>query len=126
MAKSIDRGWAKRDDPMFSEGFRVFTVRKSTSPGEGAKISTPQTPAAGVNPVPAQSATERHKRPISGEEFERQHIIANGGNPLSEQQRMEMNIQYCDLLDKWGDDVVADIQGRSEPSRQTGTNDEDP
>ena len=44
MAKLIDRGWAKRDDPMFSEGFRVFTVRKFIPPGEGAKLSTPQTP----------------------------------------------------------------------------------
>ena len=44
MAKLIDRGWAKRDDPMFSEGFRVLTVRKFIPPGEGAKLSTPQTP----------------------------------------------------------------------------------
>lgn len=51
-------------------------------------------------------------------------VLANGGNPLSEQQLMEMHIQHADLLDNWGDDIISGILGRSEQSRQTEKNDD--
>ena len=125
MAELIDNGWLKHDDPMFTEGFKVFSVRKFSTSGESASISTAQTPpTADADSVPAQSTPDRPKLPISWEEFERLQVLANGGNPLSEQRLMEMNIQYADLLDNWGAEIIANIQGRSERSRQTEKNDD--
>lgn len=49
MAKIIDLGLKKPDDPIFTEGIRIISIRKPTSPPSSAAPSEPATTPTPTN-----------------------------------------------------------------------------
>ena len=58
MAKIIDLGLKKPDDPIFTEGIRIISIRKPTSPSGSAAPNDPATtPTPTTKQIPHEPQT---------------------------------------------------------------------